>query len=81
MFSIPGIKTVPMDLKVLDLSHNHLVSLPALIPSTLACLEELILNHNMLLEMTTVDMSRLVLNLPTLRRLEFLPQNKAQQQE
>jgi Leucine-rich repeat (LRR) protein len=60
-------------LKILDFSYNRLTCLPPLIPTTLGCLEELVLDHNSL-EMNVVDMSRLAIKLPTLRRLTYDPQ-------
>jgi len=74
MFSMAGNEGLSSPLRVLDLSHNRLTCLPPLIPATLTCLEELLMDHNSLIEMTVSDLSRLLLKLPTLRHLAFEPQ-------
>jgi len=54
-------------LRVLDISHNQLVSVPSLVG--LDNLEVLELHHNALVTMTVADWSRLALRLPSLRML------------
>jgi Leucine-rich repeat (LRR) protein len=54
-------------LRVLDLSHNQLVSVPSLVG--LDNLEVLELHHNALVNMTVADWSRLALRLRSLRML------------
>jgi hypothetical protein len=61
-------------LRIVDLSHNRLSSLPPSI-TRLHHIEELFLDHNALLAMTVVDLSRLVTTLPSLRVLTFQPQH------
>lgn len=71
----PTLDSLLSPLTILDVSHNRLGSLPPLNGSSLYRLEELLLDHNALVETTVVDLSRLVTKLPTLRLLTYESQH------
>mmetsp|Transcript_53097 Transcript_53097/g.128896 ORF Transcript_53097/g.128896 Transcript_53097/m.128896 type:complete len:1297 (+) Transcript_53097:154-4044(+) len=73
MFLINGL-SFPWPLYFLDLSQNHLTSLPNLPPPSLTSLEELHLGNNELTDITLIDFSRIALKLRHLRELIIEPQ-------
>ena len=57
-------------LRILNLSYNNLTSIPSMAATTtLRNLEVLKLNNNLLVDLTMIDLSRMVLKLPSLREL------------
>jgi len=71
--SLQKVQTSP--LRILNLSYNRLTLIPSLVATTLTHLEVLKINNNLLVDVTMIDLSRVVLKLPMLREMTHENQN------